>query len=117
MTDYQKGSLGAADAKTFNTMLLVFAIIVALTALLFFIPFNVTSAVGYPHAYFVRASGGWKAAGIAGVVGWFIIYFLKRKEIAQDTTPTGWIWVTLIVIYVLIITSLSGWNWDLKGIE
>lgn len=114
---YRKDSLGEADAKTYNRMLFVFAIIVAATAALFFIPFNVSGIVGYPHAYFIRASGTWKGLGIFAFIGWYACYFIKRKEIAEDATPTGWIWATLIILYILMICSLSGWNWDLKGIE
>jgi hypothetical protein len=117
MNDYRKGSLGESDAKMYGLMLMIFAILVTLTWFLFIFPFGVQSIVGYPHAYFVRADNAWKGVGIGLMIGWHALYFWKKNDVKNDTVPTGWVWLLLILIYALMIPCLAGWDFSLRGIE
>lgn len=116
-SNYRKGSLGEADAKTANKMLIAFAIIVTLTCIAFLVPFPVDSAIGYFHAYFVRTETWVKALSFIAMSGWFLLWKLMRPVILEDVKPTVWIWMALLAGYVLLIFLFAGFNFDLHGIE
>ncbi|HEX7906221.1 MAG TPA: hypothetical protein VF487_20245 [Chitinophagaceae bacterium] len=111
MTDYRKGSMGAADAKNEKTGIIVFSIIFAIAYLLWILPTGLFS-----HYYFKNAGAFWKVLGFIsiGIHYWFI-----WKKFRDIDNPVGGIVPpqTLVLFgwFVLNLLLLSGFSFNLPA--
>lgn len=113
----KKGTMAAADAKSAKRFFIGASILVGIIILIWVLPFNVDSAVGYAHAYFVRASSVWKIIAFILIAAWYGFLWGKSAQMITSPKDRGTPAIILLVGLFLILGCLSGWNFDLSGIQ
>lgn len=111
MTDYRKGSMGAADQRNMRLGIIVFSVIFLICYLLWIVPSNL-----YSHYYFSHAGTGWKVVGFISIIAHYLFLFLAFKNVEEPAGSKGFKSVALLFgWFALNILLLSGFNFSLPG--
>lgn len=119
-TTPRPGSMLAAEVKEGRKILLIFTVLTALVYLLFFIPFDVTSIVGYPHAYMMRAFSNTWAWPVLGLLSAVVAYWWDWKKFRDMEMAAGSKFSPALILFGWHFFNwilLSGFNFSLAGIE
>lgn len=108
-SELRPASQSRVDAKNNFRALVIFGIAVLIIAALFFIPFGVNSIVGYPHYYFIKASGFWRVLGFVSLIAWFLFAYIWAPTLIDDGPRSDKYWISLVGILVFMVACFGGW--------
>lgn len=109
MTNYPKGSMGAADQKNTNGFKIVMALV---TLLLFFMTY-----FGVPHSnlyeWHKHAAGFWKFLGVVLFVAMFMPIIFQQKIEDETQSERSWFIIWFILLGLSFLVS-AGFDFSLK---